>query len=158
MAQAIPIGLAVAGSLLGAGGTILASNAQAKEYGIEASQLDAQAGNEQASAQRRAIEERRQARLASSRAQALAAASGGGADDPSVVNAMAGLEEEGSYRALTALYGGDTAAQQLHDEAAARRRGAKSVRTAGAIKAAGSLLSTAPTILSHGSSLFQKYN
>ena len=150
MAQAIPIGLAVAGSLLGAGGTIIGANQEAKELRLQADQLDAQAGAERASAQRRAIEERRQARLASSRATALAAASGGGVDDPSVINTLADIEGEGTYRALTALYEGNDAAAGLEADASARRRGAKSVKRAGLIKAGS-------TILSSGASLYSRY-
>jgi hypothetical protein len=149
MAQAIPFAIMAAGSLLNAGGTIIGANSEAKELRTQAAQLDAQAGTTRASSQRQAMEERRQARLVQSRQLALAAA-GGGADDPSVVNAMADVEGEGSYRAAAALYDGDTQAQGYEAQAAANRRGAKSVKTAGALKAAG-------TILSAGTSLFGKY-
>lgn len=150
MAQAIPLGLAVAGTAMSAGGSILAANAEAKELRKEAEQLDAQAGLERATSQRSAIEERRQARLASSRGLAVAAASGGSVDDPSVLNALAGIEGEGEYRALSALYSGEETARGMEGEADARRRGAKSVKTAGYMKAAS-------TILSSGGSLAGKY-
>src|SRR5690348_3482928 len=107
MAQAIPIGLAVAGTALRAGGSIIKSNSEAKDLRRQADQLDAQAGLERASSQRAAMEEQRQSRLASSRTLALAAASGGAADDPTVANLMAGISGEGEYRALSALYEGD---------------------------------------------------
>ena len=149
MAQAIPIGLAVAGSLLGAGGTIIGANSEAKELGYQASQLDRRAGLERATAQRRAIEERRQARLAESRALAIAAA-GGGASDPTVVNTIADIEGEGAYRALTALYEGDESALGMEAEADARRRGAKATKRAGYIKAGS-------TILGAGASLYSRY-
>lgn len=153
MAQALvalPLALTAIGGAAQAGGTILSANSQANEYRLQAGQLDTQAGAERATSQRRAMEERRQARLVGSRAQALAAASGGGADDPSVVNAIAGIEGEGEYRALTALYEGNDAAAGLEAEAVARRRAAKDVKTAGLIKAGG-------TILSAGSSLYDRY-
>lgn len=150
MAQAIPIGLLVAGAALSAGGSIIGANSEAKEMRLQADQLDAQAGLERATSQRKAMEERRQGRLASSRTLALAAASGGGADDPSVVNTMADIAGEGEYRALTALYEGDESASSMEAEAAAKRRGAKSVKTAGAIKAAGSIISA-------GSTLYNRY-
>lgn len=149
MAQAIPLAIMVAGSALSAGGTILGANSQAAEMRSQADQLDAQAGTTRASSQRQAIEEKRQADLLKSKGLALAAA-GGGADDPSVVNALANISGEGSYRAAAALYDGETQAQGYEAQAAADRRGAKSVKSAGAIKAVG-------TILNAGSSLYGKY-
>lgn len=150
MAHAIPIGLAVAGAALSAGGSIISANSEAKELRREAVQLETNAGLERASSQRRAMEERRQAGLAASRGLAVAAASGGGVDDPTIVNLLAGIEGEGEYRALTALYEGEESARGMEAEAAARRRGAKSTKTAGLIKAGS-------TILSAGSSLYGRY-
>lgn len=150
MAHAIPLALLAAGTAISAGGSIIGANSEAKELRSQADQLDANAGLERASSQRAAIDERRQARLVASRGLALAAASGGGADDPSVVNALAGIEGEGEYRALTALYNGDQSAAGMEADAAAKRRGAKSVKTAGLIKAAGSILST-------GASVYDRY-
>lgn len=150
MAQAIPIGLAVAGSALSAGGTILGSNAEAKALRREAAQLEVNAGLERASSQRRMIEEKRSATLANSRALALAAASGASADDPTIVNLMAGIEGEGEYRALTALYEGETQAQGMEDQARQNRVAAKATKKAGMIKAAG-------TILSAGSSIYDRF-
>lgn len=150
MAQAIPIGLAVAGSALSAGSTILGANSEAKQLRSEAEQIDIQAGKERASSQRASIEERRQAAKVSSRALALAAASGAGASDPSVINNIAEIEGEGEYRALTALYNGEETARGQEFEADNRRKEAKNVKKAALVKAAGTILST-------GSSLFGKY-
>ena len=150
MAQAIPIGLAVAGTALSAGGTILGANAEARELRKEAAQLDIRAGLERASSHRQAIDERRQARLAASRGLAVAAASGGGADDPTVVNELAKIEGEGEFRALSALYSGEESARGTESEADAKRRAAKSTKKAGLIGAAGSVLSA-------GSSLYGRY-
>lgn len=142
MAAALPI-MAVAGTALKAGGTILGANAEAKELKKEARQLKDQAGTERATSQRQAMEERRQSRLAQSRTQALAAASGGGADDPTVVNIMANLEGEGEYRALASLYEGEEQARGLEAQAAARRREAKNTKRAGYINAGGTILQSA---------------
>lgn len=109
----------VAGTAMSAMGTIAAGNAaaaegeaarQAAEY--KAKQQEVQAGQERAAAQRDAIEERRQGRLAMSRGLALSAA-GGGAADPTVVNLMGDLEAESEYRALAAIYGGEDRARNL---------------------------------------------
>lgn len=148
--------LALAGSALSAGGSILGANSQASELRSQADQLDARAGSTRATSQRQAIEERRQGDLVSSRALALAAA-GGGADDPSVINDLANISGRGEYSALSDLYNGETSAQSDEAQAAANRRGASAVKTAGVLKAAGTMIGTAPTILNHGSSLFTKY-
>jgi hypothetical protein len=150
MAQAIPLALTLGGAALSAGGSIIGANAEAKEMRSEAAQLEAQAGLERASSQRQAIEERRQARLAASRGLAVAAASGASVDDPTVVNTLARIEGEGEYRALSALYNGDETADGMEAEAAAKRRGAKSTKKASYVSAAGSILSA-------GSSLYDRY-
>lgn len=150
MAQAIPIALAVGGAALSAGGSIIGANAEAKELRAEATQLDTQAGLERAASHRQAIDERRQARLAASRGLAVAAASGASADDPTVVNALARIEGEGEYRALSAMYSGEESARGMEADAEARRRGAKTTKTVGALQAAGSILSA-------GGSLYGKY-
>lgn len=150
MAQAIPAVLAIGGAALSAGGSIISANSKANDLRFQAAQLDAQAGLKRASSQREAINEKRQARLAMSRGLAVAAASGGGADDPTVVNALAGIEGEGEYRALTALYNGDQEAIGMEAQADQNRKGAKAAKTAGLIGAAG-------TVLSAGASMFDRY-
>lgn len=150
MGAAIPIGLAVAGAGVKAAGTLMEASSQAKSLKSEAAQLEAQAGLDRASSQRSASEQRRQARLVASRGQAVAAASGAGADDPTVLTLQSDIAGEGEYRALSALYEGETAAQTKEAQAKANRKAAKNVKRAGYIGAASSLLDG-------GSSLFAKY-
>lgn len=142
--------LAFAGSAAKAGGTILGAANEARSLKKQAQGLDRQAGLERASSQREAIEERRQSRLVQSRGLAVAAASGGGADDPTVVNLIANLEGEGEYRALTSLYEGNERAIGMEDEARARRKEAKNIKTA-------SYISAASTMLGAGSSMYDRY-
>lgn len=71
-------------------------------------------------------------------------------DDPTIVNAIANLDGESEYRALTAMYEGDTRGDDLQRQAQARRREAKSVKTQALFKAAG-------TIIGAGSSLLDRY-
>lgn len=142
--------LVAAGAVLSAGSTILGAGSEAKQLKSEARQLEYNAGQRRASSQRQAIDERRDADLAASRALALAAASGGGADDPTVVNNIAKISGEGEYRALTALYNGDVEARQMEQDAIARRKEAKNVKRAGYLEAAG-------TIISAGSSLSGRF-
>ncbi|WP_016745739.1 hypothetical protein [Rhizorhabdus wittichii] len=146
MGQAMAIG----GKVLQAGGSIFGGIAANKAAKAEARQMETQAGLERATSQREAMEERRQARLLNSRALAVAAASGGGADDPSVVNLMADIDGEGAYRALTALYEGETEARGLEAQAKARRKEGKNAKIAGFINAGASLLGA-------GSSLKERY-
>jgi hypothetical protein len=88
---------------------------------FEAEQLEQNAGQVVAASQRDAMEERRKADLMASRALALAGASGGGASDTTVVNIIAKLKGEGSYRSAVALYRGEDKARRLRMGAAARR-------------------------------------
>ena len=143
-AAAIP--LMVAGTALSAGSTILGANSEAKQYKSAAAQLDVQAGAERAMSQRDAFEQRRQARLLSSRGLAVAAASGAGADDPTVVNALADIEGEGEYRALTALYNGEEQARADESQAKAYRKAGKNAKLAGYLKAGGTILSAGATM------------
>lgn len=101
------------------------AEAQAKSYNqiaaFEAAQLEQQAQEEQAVAQRKAHENLRKSRLMQSRALAIAASSGGGAMDPTVVKIIADLAGEGSYRAGMDLYEGESRARSLKMGAQARR-------------------------------------
>jgi hypothetical protein len=86
------------------------ANAAAK---FEARQMRTQAGQEQAVAQREAENRLRESALLMSRAQAVAAASGGGALDPTVLRIIGGLAAEGELAAATERYNGDERARQL---------------------------------------------
>jgi hypothetical protein len=142
--------MAIGGKVLQAGGSIFGGIAANKAAKAEAGQLKTQAGLERATSQREAMEERRQARLLNSRALAVAAASGGAVDDPSVVNLMADIDAEGEYRALTQLYEGETEARGLEAQAKARRKEGRNAKIAGFINAGASLLGA-------GSSLKERY-
>lgn len=171
MAIAIPIAM-LAVSVLGAVSAKNASDKQAKaakEAGEEqqqyanfqATQLRAKANDTQASAQRQAIDQRKQAQLAISRATALAAASGGGAADPTVTNILGNLAGEGEYNALSTLYEGDTEAQGYRDQADETEQ--SGIFDAGAANQRASALSSAGTMTAIGSvaqgagSFFSKY-
>lgn len=146
MAQAIPLALMAASTVVQAGGQVSAANAQASELRSEAGQLDTAAGQDRASAQRAGAEQQRQGRILQSRALARAAASGGGASDPTVVNILANLEGESKYRALTALYEGEETARSKETQANAKRTEAHNAKKAGYIGALGTVLSGASTM------------
>lgn len=91
------------------------------ESQFEAEQMEQQAGQTIAASQRTALDQRRQANLLASRALALAAASGGGASDPTVVRIIAGIKGEGAYRSAVSLYRGEEEARKLNLGAQGKR-------------------------------------
>jgi hypothetical protein len=110
-----------------------AANAQAKS---ESEQLKIQGDNALASSTQSAAEQQRQARLAGSRAQAVAASSGGGASDPTVTKTISEIIGEGEYRALVDIYGGETQRNSAYNQAAVVRRQGREAERAGYLKAA----------------------
>lgn len=79
-------------------------------------------------------EERNKDRM-HSRAIALAAASGGGVDDPGMVALLGDLNAEGEYRVLSALWSGQDAAAGLQFRAEAARREGETAFQMGVINA-----------------------
>jgi len=174
----IPAALTVAGSLIGksgtdtsaagaklaAGGARVAAERTAVAKQFEAQQLRINAGTEVAAAQRAGMEEQRQARLVASRQLALAAASGAGASDSTVVQMISRTAKEGSYRAAVALYGGEEKARQMRMAAAGKDyEGAVALETgdrqaqAYELQAKGYKTAGLGELLKGGSSLFAKY-
>jgi hypothetical protein len=113
-----------------------------------------QAGQIRATGERDAELKRKQARLLSSRGLAVAAASGAGASDPTVVNQLADIEAQGEYNALGTLYESEDAARDLEYSG-------KLADAEGRAGAFGSLLqaggSAYANTLTTGSSLRHKY-
>lgn len=126
----------------------------------QAKQLEQRAGQERAVSQRQSVEERRKAKLAQSRAMAVAAASGGGTDG-SVASIMSRLQADGEFNAATAHYEGEEAARGLETQADATRLEGGMARSAGDYAARAykrsSYISAAGTALSAGSSFYTKY-
>jgi hypothetical protein len=130
----------VAATTLSVGASLYGGAQANKAAKSEAAQLDYQAGQQRAASQRQAEEQRRQARLANSRLQAVA---GGGGGDVTAVNMSADLAGEGELRALTAIYEGEDRATGLEAQADSRRKAGKAARTAGYIGAVSSAFSGA---------------
>lgn len=172
MGDPVTIGLMVGSTVLSAASSIQQGKAQQQLMNYQAQQaqnianaqaqqLEYQAGQERAASQQRLIAENRTKRLAMSRAQALAAASGGGSLDPSVINIMGDLETQGEYNKGTIMYEGEEAAKgneyqaavtrsQGNAQAAIDRFSGKMYRQAGFMEATN-------TIMKGGSSLYNKY-
>lgn len=124
----IPVALSILAMAQSAKGASQAKDAAQREgeakkvaAEFEASQLEQRAGQTIAASQRSMQDVQRMGRLAESRALALAAASGGGASSPTVVNLIGNLAKEGAYRGAVELYKGEENARQLNLQAAARR-------------------------------------
>ena len=96
-------------------GKIARINADRKRVYQQFNQQEAEkkAGQAIAISQREAGEQRRMANIDASRALAVAAASGGGVSDPTIVRLIANVKGEGAYRANVALYEGEARARQL---------------------------------------------
>ncbi len=127
---------------------------------FEADQLREQSGDAIAAAQRRAWSEERQARYVASETLARAAASGGGASDPTVVNLIAKQAEEGAYRAQVALYDGNARARQLQRQALAREYEGASRKASAEGAGRASMLGAGATLVTgfaKDSSLFQRF-
>ena len=146
------------------GGTILsglsaiqsvsAGNQQAKMINAAAVQS---AGQERAKSHRVAEEQRRLSSVVQSRARAVAGASGGGVTDPTVVDITSELAGEGEYRALTAMYEGEDRARGIINQGQADAYTARQKGQAGFVSGMSSAFSGATSMLSGGSSLFDKY-
>jgi len=149
LAAAVPY-IAAAATVVSTAGAIKQGQDQAFQAQQQAAALRNQANADEAAAQRMAQNSRRQAQYAISRGQALAASSGAGATDPTVVNVLGQIAGEGEYHALTSLYEGSTAGGNAMSEATAYDNAAQSYKRAGVIKGAA-------TIFGGGTTLATKY-
>ena len=137
--------LALIGSLVQGVGTIasgIAANDAAQE---EARQLEARGQEEFAASQREAQERRQEGRLLNSRTQALAAASGAGADAPTIVRLMTDTAGQAELNAQTDLYGGRQRRAGMRDSARARRAEGRASLMGSFFDAAGTGLSAGST-------------
>lgn len=157
--------IAAAGTLIGAEAEAQAVKAGAKAEGelaeYRAKQFKQQAGQERATAQRAAIEERRKGALARSRATAIAAASGGGVQGTDVENILSNLSAEGEYNAQSALYEGEEQARGLESQAAAELYGSKLNKSMASYQARvarrSSYVSAAGNVMQAGASFYDKF-
>jgi len=107
--------------------------------------------------QRQALEEERQATLVASRALAVAAASGAGVSDPTIVRIIANARGEGAYRANVALYEGEARARELKFEAITGRIGGWEAQAEGAQRQQAYGLAGLGALARGGASLYAKY-
>lgn len=101
---AVGIGLSLYGTLSGSRAAKKAANAQRQAAYLYADALEERAESVYGAGQLSAEEQRRQANVMASRAQALLAFQGGSLDDPGAVDLIADIEGEGAYRAAVKMY------------------------------------------------------
>lgn len=124
---------------------------------LEAQQFEANAKNAIGASQVGAYEQERQGTIAASRALAVAAASGGGASDPTIVNLMARMAGESHYNAMAALYQGQEQARVMTNQAAVARYGGEVSKYASEQASGASKFSALSTALTGAASLYGKY-
>lgn len=146
-AGTIGTALTVAGGLASAGGSIYGGIQQENFANAQAKAIKQKGDQEFAIAQRKAIQDRREKTAAIGRTMAIAAASGGGTGD-TVSDIMASTERQGEYNALTDLFNGTQARNDLYNEAALTKLQGKQAKIAGFINAGSTLLSTGGSIYS----------
>ncbi|CAB5220640.1 hypothetical protein UFOVP241_11 [uncultured Caudovirales phage] len=118
--NSVGTGIEAAGSVIGGLSHIEFGQQAQQAADFQAAQLRQNAGQAQATAQHAAYDVDRQAQYTASTALATAAASGGGASDPTVVNLIARNAGEFAYRKAVALYQGDDKARLMNLQADAK--------------------------------------
>lgn len=106
---------------------------------FEARMLQQKGNDELAIAQREAMKSRKEGDLAASRALAVAAGSGAGAADETVLNTIADIEVKKRTNVLTDMYRGMTARNDLYAQAKIRKKEGRDAQTAGLLNAASSI-------------------
>ena len=118
--------LGLAFSVIGGMQTAKAQKVAGKQARVDAEfrakQEDMRANEERAAASRVAIERRREKQGILSRIQAVSAASGFGALDPTIVDLASDVEAEGNYRSELEIAVGENRARGYEDQAGATRR------------------------------------
>jgi len=134
-------GLAVIGTIISAAGSVIGGIAQSNQLEYQAEVEEMRANEARAVSQREAENKNRETKYVQSRQRALAAASGGGAEDPTVTKLMQDVAAEGDYQARTALYEGETKGRFLEAQAKLDRMQARQAMFAGFIDAGSSVIS-----------------
>lgn len=139
----IETALLIGGTALSAVGQIQAGAQQSAALQAQANARERQANENRAVAQREAAMRRRDAEQVLSRQLAVAAASGGGAADKTVLDIMGDTEAEGEFQAQSALYEGETQGRNLEYQAGIDRMEARNARLSSFINAGSTVLSGA---------------
>jgi len=137
-----PLATGVVGTLLTAQGQNNQGQDQQRLANYQAAQLRQDAGQQVAQGTQLAQDEQRKSALIASRAIAVAAASGGGALDPTVVKILQGIHGEGELAADTRMYNANENARDMTDKASATKYSGKQAAAAGRMKAISTVLNS----------------
>lgn len=160
------IGTAISamGSIVGGLAGMAQANAQSAMMEHQAKLQRQQAMEARAVATRQSAEKRREGNLMQSKLQARAAASGGGAADPTVIKLGQDIAGRSEYSALFDMYQGENRARGYEDSANASMAAAKSAQQQGqfallgSVFRAGSSLVGSSSIMGGASSMQSSYN
>lgn len=136
----------VVGTVVSAVGTIAGGMAAKDMAEHQAAQMEREANTARAIGSREAMDKRKEQRFLLSKLQARAAASGGAADDPTVVDLAGDVAQRGEYEALVAMYRGENRARGMEDQAALTRVKGQADMTGGILKGVGTLAGAAPSM------------
>lgn len=141
---------ALAGTAISVIGKVSSGYAQKGALDSSATQLQQEAGQSVASGIQGAIQDRRRATYVASNARAATAAAGLATTGTSAIANVGAIRGEGEYRALTSLYQGEDRASELNYRASG-------MRTAGSNAVTSGWISGMSSVLSGGSSFYDKY-
>jgi hypothetical protein len=150
-----------AGGALQAAGTIMGGNAAADAgKAQQQAQYFKAAQEEQAAQESRAavaLDKDREGRLLQSTLQARAAAGGGGASDPTIVNLAGGIAGRSEFESLLEMYKGENRARGLEDSAVGSRLSGDAAKAEGDAKKTASYFSAAGTLIGSAGSAYKTY-
>ncbi len=130
----------IGGTVLGAVSSIQQGKYQDAVAQAQAKAEERKANEVQAASQRDAAARAKEAKYVMSRQQAVAAASGGGAGDSTILNLMAQTGAQGQYNANSSIYEGQVQGGDLKYQAGIDRMSGRMQRQAGYIGAGTTLL------------------
>jgi hypothetical protein len=142
--------ITLAGTAISAYGKVSSGYAQKGALDAGAAQLEQEAGQSVASGIQGAIQDRRRATYVASNARASIAGAGLTTTGTSAIATVGGIRGEGEYRALTSLYQGQDRANELDYRATG-------MRTEGRNAVKSGWISGMSSVLSGGSSFYDKY-
>ena len=131
--------LGAVASVISAVGGVMSGVAAKQSADFEAAQQEQQGKEAFAASQRDAEQARREAQIVQSRQQALAAASGGGADVATIVKLMTDTAKEGEMNAQSYMYSGLNQKRGYMDQAMGTRMTGRASMLGSFLGAAGTL-------------------
>jgi hypothetical protein len=149
--------LQAAGTLMGGNAAADAGRAQQGAQYFKATQEEQAAQESRAGQQRVALDKAREGRLLQSKLQAGAAASGGGASDPGVINLAQGIAGRSEFESLLEMYKGENRARGLEDQAIGSRMSGDAAKAEGEAKKTASRYSAAGTLIGSAGSAYKVY-